>query len=274
MQLCGLRTLRTLRLNQNCISVLPAEIGQLANLQSLDLQGNQLRSIPVQLGACVELSLLNLLDNPLSDTAGPVSSTDGTGEGGEEGGQGAALTFCQLYYGAGAASTPSIDPAQRAAVIKKGTTVLLEWLRQRLDPAECGHVRERVEELRRGEAASRLTRAIEAADPTAISSALRAAEKAGVRPALLDKGREAAPALQEMSACVESGDATRISTALRIWEGVVAPAKPTCAQYTAARLALRKVQAKEGAKPWRTPPASYADRPRVRVALLSMWWCA
>ncbi len=61
-----LRSLRTLRLDFNQLTSLPAELGQLVHLQLLDASNNSITSLPLELGACIQLQVLNLLNNPLT----------------------------------------------------------------------------------------------------------------------------------------------------------------------------------------------------------------
>lgn len=257
VELCQLRSLRTLRLCFNQISVLPPSIGQLSVLQNLDLQGNLLCGVPVQLGACVELNIINLLQNPLTDAADPGNSSEASIENPD-------ITFCEVYFGTH--ETPEVHPTERVAVVKRGTRSLMECLRQQLDPEECGQVRLRLEEIQQAEASARLERAIGSANKDAIAAAVAGAQRAGVKLSLVEKGQDALPVLDELEACVESGSASHISAALKAWEMIVAPARPDAPQYIDARLALRKLQRQQAVKPWRSVHGS-----GVMAGRVSMW---
>uniref|UniRef100_A0A182TJJ1 Disease resistance R13L4/SHOC-2-like LRR domain-containing protein n=1 Tax=Anopheles melas TaxID=34690 RepID=A0A182TJJ1_9DIPT len=57
--------LTALFLNDNCLTRLPHQIGQLANLRTLDLSANKLRSLPAELGELIQLRELLLNNNYL-----------------------------------------------------------------------------------------------------------------------------------------------------------------------------------------------------------------
>ncbi|BBI17919.1 leucine-rich repeat domain-containing protein [Neochlamydia sp. S13] len=59
--------LQTLYLNQNQLTSLPVEIGQLSELQWLYLNQNQLTSLPAEIGQLSQLTKLELAENPLKD---------------------------------------------------------------------------------------------------------------------------------------------------------------------------------------------------------------
>lgn len=58
--------LRWLILTDNCLSALPATIGQCTQLQKLMLAGNQLTVLPAELAACTRLELLRIAANRLT----------------------------------------------------------------------------------------------------------------------------------------------------------------------------------------------------------------
>ena len=58
--------LDVLELDNNQLSSLPAEIGNLINLLQLHLSNNQLRSLPAGIGKLVNLNELNIFNNELS----------------------------------------------------------------------------------------------------------------------------------------------------------------------------------------------------------------
>uniref|UniRef100_A0A182Y910 Disease resistance R13L4/SHOC-2-like LRR domain-containing protein n=1 Tax=Anopheles stephensi TaxID=30069 RepID=A0A182Y910_ANOST len=57
--------LTALFLNDNCLTRLPHQIGQLGNLRTLDLSANKLRSLPAELGELIQLRELLLNNNYL-----------------------------------------------------------------------------------------------------------------------------------------------------------------------------------------------------------------
>uniref|UniRef100_A0A182S859 Disease resistance R13L4/SHOC-2-like LRR domain-containing protein n=1 Tax=Anopheles maculatus TaxID=74869 RepID=A0A182S859_9DIPT len=57
--------LTALFLNDNCLTRVPHQIGQLANLRTLDLSANKLRSLPAELGELIQLRELLLNNNYL-----------------------------------------------------------------------------------------------------------------------------------------------------------------------------------------------------------------
>ena len=59
--------LRWLILTDNCLPVLPAEIGACKALQKLMLSGNQLSALPPELAACTQLELLRIAANQLAE---------------------------------------------------------------------------------------------------------------------------------------------------------------------------------------------------------------
>ena len=61
-----IKNTKILELNNNKLSSLPTEIGNLVNLQELYLRGNQLSSMPAEIGNLVNLKELYLFNNQLS----------------------------------------------------------------------------------------------------------------------------------------------------------------------------------------------------------------
>jgi len=62
-EVCQLPHLKTFSLSQNVLRSLPKEIGEMKTLSSLSLGDNQLEDIPVELGNCIELQCLYLHHN-------------------------------------------------------------------------------------------------------------------------------------------------------------------------------------------------------------------
>src|SRR4051812_44227978 len=58
-------TAETLSLARLCLTALPPEIGQLAQLRGLDLDGNQLTALPPEIGQLTQLQGLYLRGNQL-----------------------------------------------------------------------------------------------------------------------------------------------------------------------------------------------------------------
>jgi internalin A len=111
-----LTALQSLDLRGNQLSSLPAEIGQLTALQSLDLRGNQLSSLPAEIGQLTALQSLDLRGNQLSSLPAEI-------------GQLTALQLLDL------SSNPALeDPPPE--VVSKGTTEILNYLRQRLEQGQ------------------------------------------------------------------------------------------------------------------------------------------
>jgi uncharacterized protein YjbI with pentapeptide repeats len=68
----NLANLQELHLDNNLLSSIPPELGNLANLQILDLHDNRLTgSIPLELGNLANLEWLDLSANPLSGSIPP-----------------------------------------------------------------------------------------------------------------------------------------------------------------------------------------------------------
>ena len=59
-------------LNDNQLTSLPAEIGQLTSLEELFLQRNQLTSLPAEIGQLTSLTRLNLYDNQLTSVPAEI----------------------------------------------------------------------------------------------------------------------------------------------------------------------------------------------------------
>uniref|UniRef100_A0A3Q4GJ43 Leucine rich repeat containing 40 n=1 Tax=Neolamprologus brichardi TaxID=32507 RepID=A0A3Q4GJ43_NEOBR len=66
VEMCTLKNLRSLTLQQNLLENLPEDLGQLANLTELDASSNQLKSLPSSFGCLVSLQKVNLCHNQLS----------------------------------------------------------------------------------------------------------------------------------------------------------------------------------------------------------------
>jgi len=61
------KNLRIIRLQNNCLTWLPNEIGGLSSLVSLNLNGNKLASIPPEIGKLPNLNVLYLAYNQLTE---------------------------------------------------------------------------------------------------------------------------------------------------------------------------------------------------------------
>ena len=156
-----LKCLKTLRMDRNLLASIPAEVGQLTQLTTLDLSSNNLTALPTELGLCVELQVINLIDNPLSSSYGD-------------------RTLSSIYYGT--SEVPKIpEAASRDPFLKKCTRQLLAHLRQLLEPEQCGHVKQQLEELKKRDAQARLLKAMMTADGPALQKAVGEAEVAGVQ---------------------------------------------------------------------------------------------
>ena len=59
-------------LEDNQLTSLPAEIGQLASLRELNLRGNQLTSVPAEIGQLTSLTRLDLSANPLTSVSAAI----------------------------------------------------------------------------------------------------------------------------------------------------------------------------------------------------------
>lgn len=66
-EICKLKYVKRLYLNENKLYKLPSEIGNLINLQRLWLYNNNLTSLPVEIGKLKYLKFLDLTDNQLKE---------------------------------------------------------------------------------------------------------------------------------------------------------------------------------------------------------------
>lgn len=64
-KLWSLNFLTSLKLNDNSLTRIPADIGKLTSLQKLDLSSNKLRSLPAEIGDLINLTELYLNNNSL-----------------------------------------------------------------------------------------------------------------------------------------------------------------------------------------------------------------
>ena len=64
-ELCNLKKLETLSLNNNQLRELPSTFGQLSALKTLSLSGNQLRALPSQLCSLRHLDVVDLSKNQI-----------------------------------------------------------------------------------------------------------------------------------------------------------------------------------------------------------------
>lgn len=64
-ELCNLKKLETLSLNNNHLRELPSTFGQLSALKTLSLSGNQLRALPPQLCSLRHLDVVDLSKNQI-----------------------------------------------------------------------------------------------------------------------------------------------------------------------------------------------------------------
>ena len=66
-------------LNDNDLTHVPPEMGQMTNLEKLDLSNNRLSSLPGEIGQLVHLEELRLEGNPLTDIPPEVEALAETG---------------------------------------------------------------------------------------------------------------------------------------------------------------------------------------------------
>lgn len=65
-EICEIKTLVTIDLSFNKITIIPTEIGTLTNLTELKFNGNNIINIPTEIGNLTNLTLLNLSNNNIS----------------------------------------------------------------------------------------------------------------------------------------------------------------------------------------------------------------
>ncbi|PVU92120.1 hypothetical protein BB561_004030 [Smittium simulii] len=105
-----------LYINHNQLTFLPSSISKLKNLEVLDASGNQITSIPSQIGLCCKLKELLLFDNRITELPFELG------------------TLYQLET-LGLEGNPTSEPT-RSLLQKKGTRVVIEYLRDIAPPAK------------------------------------------------------------------------------------------------------------------------------------------